>query len=68
MNEIERQVATHDVEIAIMKESMADLKKDVKELLAIANQSKGGWKTLMLVGSMSGAVGAVIGKFLPFFK
>ena len=30
-------------------------------------QAKGGWKTLLLVGGAAGAMGAFIGKFLPFF-
>lgn len=42
------------------------LKKDTKAMLAIMNQTKGGWKTILAVGVAAGGVGAFLAKFFPF--
>jgi len=75
-NEPERRVghveiATRIAELATHQEHLTndvtDLKKDMKEILAAANKAKGGWLTLIAVGGVAGSVGAMVGKFLPFF-
>lgn len=39
---------------------------DIKAILTTLNEAKGGWKALMIVGGISGAVGALAAKLLPF--
>ena len=62
------KVANLEARMANLETDVSETRMDVKQLLAIVNQTKGGWKMLMMVSGLSGAIGAVIGKFLPFFK
>jgi len=49
-----------------LETDMIEVKGDVKSLLALANQTKGGWKVIILVASVAGTFGALIAKALPF--
>jgi len=50
-----------------LEKDVAELRADVKSLIVMLEQARGGWKTLMLVGGMAGAVGAALGKFLGWW-
>lgn len=67
-DQLQRDVGRHDAEIEALKADMAEVKADVKQVLSTLSEAKGGWKTLMLVAGAAGSVGALIGKFIPFFK
>jgi len=67
-DQLQRDVGRHDAEIAALKDDMAEVKSDVKQVLSTLSEAKGGWKTLMLVAGAAGSVGAFIGKFFPFLK
>ena len=54
------------VEVASLKTDTAELKADVKCLLAKMNQAKGGWMTLIAVAGIAGSMGAFVSKFIPF--
>ena len=54
------------VEVDSLKTDMAELKADVKCLLAKMNQAKGGWMTLIAVAGIAGSMGALVSKMLPF--
>lgn len=43
-------------------EDVREMKADVKQILTTLNEAKGGWKSLMWVGGLSGTAGAVIAK------
>lgn len=60
------RLAALEVHYKHMKEDVAALKGDVKAILSTLAEAKGGWKTLLMVGGAAGAMGALIGKFLPF--
>ncbi len=64
--EINRELGRHGAEIEALQGDMRELKKDVKSILTTLSEARGGWKTLMLVAGVAGAVGAVLGKLLPF--
>ena len=66
--QLQRDVGRHDAEISALKSDMAEVRKDVKEILQTLSEAKGGWKTLLLVAGVAGSVGAFVGKFLPFLK
>ena len=69
-----------DLGIHPVAEAMGDLKArmirveadqiemagDLKAIRSALDQAKGGWKTLMLVGGLAGAVGALVTKVIPF--
>ena len=64
----EREIGEHGARLVALEDDMSELKTDVKLILQELHTAKGGWKTLMLVGGAAGAVGALIGKFLPFLN
>ena len=50
--------------VETMEADMAEIKKDVKELLALANKSKGGlWAGMAIVSAISSFVGFIIHYF-----
>ena len=50
--------------VETMEAEMAEIKKDVKELLALANKSKGGlWAGMAIVSAISSFVGFIIHYF-----
>lgn len=48
-----------------LRADVRELRDDVKALRAMAENAKGGWRTLMLVGGIGTAIGGVIVKFVP---
>ena len=54
------------VEMVEVKTDLHEMKADVKALLALANQTKGGWKTIMIVAGVAGTMGALAAKIFPF--
>jgi hypothetical protein len=67
VSETDVKVAVLETEMRVVKDDVAEIKQDVRAIRDTLSQAKGGYKTLMLVGGMAGAVGALLGKFLPFF-
>ena len=52
--------AVHESRIDRMEADIAELKADMKQILATLNQAQGGWRTLMLIGGACGSIGALI--------
>ena len=59
-------IAVLKVEMAAVKTGMGELQRDVRSLLDLVNQTKGGWKTIILVAGAAGTMGAFMAKILPF--
>lgn len=66
-DEMQRDLGRHEAEIESLQSDMRDLKKDVKLILSTLSEARGGWRTLLLVGGVAGAVGAVLGKVGALF-
>ena len=49
-----------------VEHDQVDMARDLKAIRSSLDQARGGWKTLMLVGGLAGAVGAVVAKVIPF--
>ena len=64
----QRIIGEHTADIETLKTDMGEIKADVKSILAIINQGKGSWKTLIGVASASSTVGAIIASLWPFHK
>ena len=60
------EVARLSVKVDDLDADVSELKADVKSLLAIVNQTKGGWKVIVLVAGVAGTMGALIAKVIPF--
>lgn len=57
MSEIsERDFGRLEAEVQALKSELDDIKTDVKELLALANKSKGGFWIGMTIASIAGGV------------
>lgn len=65
-DETQRAIGRHDAEIDALKADMEELKRDVKMVLSTLAEARGGWKTLMLVAGVAGAVGALLSKIAGF--
>lgn len=57
-----RDFGAMEAKVELLEKKMDDMAADMKELLGIVQQAKGGWKTLVMVGTAAGAVGAAVAK------
>lgn len=64
----ERELGEHDERLKTLEREMNELRGDIKLVLRELNEAKGGVRTAMLMAGAAGAVGALLGKFLPFLK
>lgn len=63
--DLQRDVGRMEAEIAALKTEVAEMRADVRIIRDTLSQARGGWKTLMLVGGLAGAVGAAMAKLAP---
>ena len=70
-SEVARELATHAIEIAYLKQSneriLAELQALRTQLTAVQNtlsEARGGWRALMLVGGASASFGALLSEIL----
>jgi len=64
--EEQRRLAVVETRAETMAADIHEMKVDLKRIADILAQAKGSWRTLVVIGAISGAVGAFIGKFAPF--
>lgn len=55
-----------EVEMQHFRETLGDIRRDTREVRDIMLNAKGGWKTLVVVGSIAGGIGAIVGKLSAF--
>ncbi len=65
-DDTQRTLGKLEGRVDALEVDIKEISGDVKAILAIMNQTKGGWKTLALVGSIGGAFGAFLVKVFPF--
>ena len=66
MSTPEIDIAVLKTEVEYLKNHIAEIRDDTREIKETLHQAKGGWKTLMLVAGISSSVGALAAKALPF--
>lgn len=49
-----------------LEKEVAELRGDVKHLVAMIEQARGSWKTLMMVGGLSAVIGASVAKVMQW--
>ena len=66
MSEIDaRDFGRLEAQVELLQTEVTELSKDVKSLLELANQSKGGfWMGMAIASTMGGLISFVGGKFL----
>lgn len=65
MAEVERTLGEHHARLDALEGDITEIKADVKALLAQANEAKGGWRLMMVLGGASASVGGIIATYLP---
>lgn len=67
-------IARLETEVSYLKTSLTDLKATnaqqsakLDSIIATMAEARGGWRTLLLIGGAAGAIGGLLGKFLPHF-
>ena len=54
-----------EAEVASLKKSLDDMATDMKAVRSALDAAGGGWRVLVAVGGLSGAITAVVVKWLP---
>ncbi len=70
-DKIEISVARMEVQVERLEADMAEMKGDVKAIRATLDKASGGWKMLLVVGTISAAIGSFVTKVItlwPFGK
>jgi len=61
-----RDIGRHDAEIEALQREISELRSEVREISRMLSEARGGWRSLMLVGGMASAAGAIITKGLGY--
>jgi hypothetical protein len=68
MTEIDpREFGRLEAEVKALTKSMEEMSADLKAVRSAMDAAGGGWRVLVAVGGLSGAVTAVIVKWVPLF-
>lgn len=64
---LETRIETLDKDLREMREDMRRIFEKLETINNTLSEAKGGWKTLMLVGGLSAAVGGIVVKLASLF-
>lgn len=62
--EVHRELGKHDGLIQELQKRVEKIDTNVEKILEHINQSKGGWKMLVVLASLAGACGAMVSKLV----
>lgn len=68
MDQLQRDIGKLEAKTEGLEERLSRMEGKLDAVAETLSEAKGGWKTLLMMAGASGAVGALIGKFLPFLK
>ncbi len=68
MTDVARDIGKHEAQIEALQQDVHAMREDLTEIKALLNQTKGGMRVLIGVGSIGGAVGAALVKFIAMLK
>lgn len=63
-----RDIGAHNEAIETLKNEVRAMRKELSEIKVLLSEAKGGIRMLVGVGSIGGAVGAAVMKFIGFIK
>lgn len=58
----EQQIGALQADVENVKDDISEIKGDVREMRDILMRAQGSWKTLVILGTISAALGALITK------
>ncbi len=67
-SDVQRDLGRMEAQIETLVAQVTQLNAKVDAIDKTLSEAKGGWRMLLLVGGAAGAIGGLIGKFLPFFS
>lgn len=67
-DDLQRYVGRHDEAIETLKDDVRAIRKDLDEIKLLLSETKGSVRVLIAVGSICGAVGAAVMKFISLLK
>lgn len=68
MSDYLRDIGAHDEAIETLKREVGAMRRDLSDIKVLLSETKGGLRVLLAVGSLGGAVGAGIVKFVGMMK
>lgn len=68
MTEFLRDIGAHDEAIETLKADVRAMRMELGEIRLLLSETKGGIRMLVGVGSIGGAIGAALMKFVAFVK
>lgn len=66
--ELHRDMGRMETEIQELKRRVGNVENMMFDVHKIVTEARGGWKTLLAVGTASAAVGAAVAKAVAFLK
>ena len=64
--DLARELGGMEARLRAVEEASRTQGIDIKAILRVLNEARGGWKTLVWVAGLSGLVGAIASKLMPF--
>jgi hypothetical protein len=66
MTDLQRDIGRHDEAIDNLKTEVHAIRVDLAEIKALLSGAKGGWRTLVALGSIAAMIGAAIAKLIEW--
>ncbi len=63
---LERAVGRLEGRLDSMDESVGQMAKDIRHMRQVIAETRGSWKTLVALASLSAVIGGLLAKFAPF--
>lgn len=61
---IDRDLGAHSARLDEIEKELSEMRADLRVIRDTLTEARGGWKTLMVVGGMSGTIGAFAAKWV----
>lgn len=64
MDNTQRDIGALQADVRTVQEDLKDIKADVREMRDMMQHVKGGWKLMLILGTLSAAIGAAFTKII----
>lgn len=63
---LDREMGDMQARLRALEKNAVEMRADIKSILAVLSEARGGWKAMLAVGAVSGAIGAGVMKASSF--